>query len=496
MANAQVRQPAVAGMFYPGEEAALRQMVRGFLDEAPSGAPEPRGMVAPHAGYVYSGYTAACAYNTLKEAPADQPRRIFLLGPSHRVPLKGMSVGNYSAYRTPLGDVPIDRAMTMELAGEKDITLDPVSHTQEHSLEVHLPFLQEVVKHFTLVPLVFGKVKGSRLADLLDLYRRPDDLIIISSDLSHFYAYEEAKALDEQCHKAVLGQDPGAMKNCKACGDIGMQALIELSRRWAWRPTLADYRNSGDTAGEKDRVVGYASYLFYGKELSGKSRNDLTRSSQTTDLNSSVTFGSQLPAIARAHLKSVLANGKGLDPAKLASEHERLAEEGACFVTLTKNGQLRGCIGTLEAHRSLSNDLLGNAVSAATRDPRFPPVTSEELSELSVEVSILTPAKPLNYRDSDDLLAKLQPGVHGVILEMSGHRSTFLPQVWEQMASKEQFLNHLCQKAGLGSDCWQMKPNISLYTVDKFIEGQSQESEPQKEKESLLMNLLTATWWK
>lgn len=181
-----------------------------------------------------------------------------------------------------------------------------------------------------------------------------------------------------------------------------------------------------------------------------------------------------LPKLARTHLAACLEGKPGaIDREKWVKSLPQLGENGACFVTLTQKGHLRGCIGSLAAHRSLLDDLLDNSMAAATRDPRFQPLNRQELDEVALEVSILTPAIELNYQDTADLLAKLQPGVHGVILSHSGKRATFLPQVWEQIPAKEDFLSRLCQKAGLNGDCWQRKPGIQVYRVEKFKELKS-----------------------
>lgn len=451
--SSEVRQPAVAGMFYPGDPGPLRKMVRELLDGVPPGEPSPLAIVAPHAGYIYSGYTAACAYRTLSKAPEDQPVRVFLLSPSHRVPLEGVSVGHYRAYATPLGEVTVDQAMVQRMAALPDVSQDLAPHQQEHALEVHLPFLQETLYHFTLVPVVFGDISGGHLADIIAQFWRPGDLIIASSDLSHFHPYDEARRRDVQCHEAVLALDSRAMSKNEACGNAGMCALLEMARRHKWHPVLEDYRNSGDTGGDKSKVVGYASYLFYPRGVVRQGASI------------------KLPTVVRNHLEKVLRGEAGLKPEALMQQSASMAEKGACFVTLTKQGQLRGCIGSLEAHRSLASDLLENGVSAATRDPRFPPVTEEELAELRIEVSQLTPAVPFPYTDGDDLLRRLQPSVHGVILSKGGHRATFLPQVWEQLPDPRLFLAHLCQKAGLHGGCWQQdKPDIFVYTVNKTVE--------------------------
>ncbi|MBF0161288.1 MAG: AmmeMemoRadiSam system protein B [Magnetococcales bacterium] len=457
MSAQAVRQPAVAGSFYPNDPQQLRNMLRQLLESAPVTLPGPCAMVVPHAGYIYSGYTAACGYRALSRATTEQPLRVFILSPSHRVFLEGISVGDYRAYRTPLGDVEIDQEIVQRLAAMPDVSRDTAPHQQEHALEVHLPFLQETVGHFKLVPVIFGRISGGHLADILSQVWRPGDLLLASTDLSHFHTYEEARRLDSQCLEAMERITPRTMANTEACGNIGVCALLELARRHQWRSTLADYRTSGDTAGDKNRVVGYVSYLFHTPEA-------IARLSEPPPL----------PVLARRHLTQILQGKPGLQADALLAQRKELAEPGACFVTLTKQGQLRGCIGSLQAHRTLAADLLANSVAAARQDPRFPPVTAEELAEVQIEISLLTPAQPFPYTDAADLLRRLQPGVHGVILSKGGHRATFLPQVWEQLPDPRQFLQHLCRKAGLGQECWQGsegdKPDIAVYTVQKIVE--------------------------
>ncbi|MBF0195185.1 MAG: AmmeMemoRadiSam system protein B [Magnetococcales bacterium] len=465
METQTVRPPAVAGTFYPGDPQQLRSMIHEFLSQAkesPQG--EPPAFISPHAGYVYSGQIAAYGYKNLKKSPADNPRRIFVLAPSHKSYLDGISVGNYLAYRTPLGEVTLDHETIAYLAAMPDVLTDPQSHALDHALEVQLPFLQETVVNFKLVPIMFGDISGGHLADILEKCWQPEDLIIISSDLSHFHPYNKALELDQSSHNAVLSQQPRAVENCDSCGRTGMAALSEIARRKGWQPSLAKYCNSGDTAGRKDSVVGYATYLFYPKSSMTKETAPPQNSMSLADIKP------HLPSLARNHLENILAGGKGLQTNYLIEKFPPLAKIGATFITLTKNGQLRGCIGSLSAQRSLAEDLLINSYYAATKDSRFPTVTHAELATLKIEVSLLSDPKPLLYQDGADLINCLKPGIHGVILQKDGRRSTFLPQVWDQMPNTQTFLQQLCLKAGLNGNCWQNNPQISLYTVDKVKE--------------------------
>ncbi|MBF0108121.1 MAG: AmmeMemoRadiSam system protein B [Magnetococcales bacterium] len=469
----RIREPAVAGTFYPRDPRSLRAMIRSLLDQvAPPSGDEPLALIVPHAGYVYSGPTAAHGYRHLRPAVAGTPRRVFVLAPSHRVALEGISVGNYHAYGTPLGTVPVDGETVERLAGFPDVSTDPASHIREHALEVHLPFLQETLVHFLLVPIIIGDISGGHLADLLSRVWTVRDLLIVSSDLSHYYPYEEAVRLDARSHEAVLSGSPRLMAGCLACGVTGMTALLELGRRQRWQARLLDYRNSGDTAGDRSRVVGYASYAFYSKGNAIIGHNEETGNMEADVAEGSATFPDDLPRLARRHLEGVLDGKPGVvDREAWIQTHAALGERGACFVTLTRKGRLRGCIGSLEAHRGLLDDLLDNAVAAALRDTRFRPLARAELDEVSVEVSLLTPPVALDYVGTEDLLRQLQPGVHGVILSQAGRRATFLPQVWEQLPDPVTFLTHLCQKAGLPGDCWRHHPGIHRYTVRKIQES-------------------------
>ncbi|MEO5332487.1 MAG: AmmeMemoRadiSam system protein B [Magnetococcus sp. YQC-5] len=464
MKTDRIRPPAVAGMFYPGDAKELRAMVQKLLNQAPPvTAPDPVAMVVPHAGFVYSGLTAACAYKALAPAPKQAPRRVFLLGPSHRVWLDGASVGNYEAFETPLGQIEVDQEVLECLAARPDISRDAVPHRQEHSLETQLPFLQMTLVNFKIIPIVYGEISGGHLADLVSFCWQPGDLIVASTDLSHHHSYDEARRLDGVSNQAVLTRDAKAMDSCEACGSMAVQAVLATARRHNWRPTLMDIRNSGDVTGDRQRVVGYASYLFHPEEE--KQADPMVRQPMDSD------HSAMWPSLARDQLTRTLNGQSGLAISALKARWPELAQPGACFVTLKDRGGLRGCIGTLEAHRPLGEDLLENTVAAALRDPRFPPLTAAELPDIEIEVSILTPPEPFLHQDGEDLVQRLRPGVHGVILRKHGRRATFLPQVWEQLPDPRDFLEHLCHKAGLDGSCWRQGAEILVYTVKKSLES-------------------------
>ena len=260
-----VRPAAVAGMFYPGVPAALAASVRASLIEAATrpraGGARPKALIVPHAGYIYSGPIAAAAYSRLAAAHA-VIRRVVLLGPAHRVAIRGLALPSARAFATPLGEVEVDRkAAALALTLPQVVENDAV-HAQEHALEVQLPFLQAVLDEFRIVPFAVGAATAEEVADVLDrLWGGPETLILVSSDLSHYHAYAEARAIDRGSVEGILALSP-LLDHEQACGATPINALLSCARRRNLIPELLDQRNSGDTAGDKSRVVGYASFAF------------------------------------------------------------------------------------------------------------------------------------------------------------------------------------------------------------------------------------------
>jgi AmmeMemoRadiSam system protein B len=264
MSELAVRQPAVAGQFYPANPNRLRREIERYINQA--SLPEELGtvtaVIAPHAGTIYSGPTAGYAFKALQRL-TDRAWTVFLLGPAHRVAVDRVALGNYSAFRTPLGDVPVavERAADM-LERSLLYTRSPGAHVAEHCLEVEIPFLQVALSDFQLVPMLFGRVAPREVAtDLVD-HAEGDDLIVVSSDLSHFYSYDAARRLDRGFLDALLEGDERDVLAGEACGRAPVATLMEVAARNAWHPHLLDYRTSGDTAGDRSRVVGYASVAY------------------------------------------------------------------------------------------------------------------------------------------------------------------------------------------------------------------------------------------
>ncbi|MCP5157836.1 MAG: AmmeMemoRadiSam system protein B [Gammaproteobacteria bacterium] len=258
------RTPAVAGLFYPASAAELHAQIQAFLNQVqPMAGPPPKAIIAPHAGYVYSGPIAASAYARIK-AISEIVTRVVLLGPSHRVGFRGIAVSSMQAFATPLGLVPVDQEAIEQIRQLPDVSFLEQAHTQEHSLEVHLPFLQEVLGPFKLVPLVVGDARPQQVGTILEvLWGGPETLIVISSDLSHYHDYQTARYLDSETSKAIETlrfQDIGYEQ---ACGRNPVNGLLWVAQRKDLHGETLDLRNSGDTAGSRDQVVGYGAYAFH-----------------------------------------------------------------------------------------------------------------------------------------------------------------------------------------------------------------------------------------
>ncbi|TAK85595.1 MAG: AmmeMemoRadiSam system protein B [Betaproteobacteria bacterium] len=447
---ASVRPAAVAGMFYPREARVLDAELEDLLGGVAQGAPRlgfPKALVVPHAGYIYSGSVAAHAYDALGPA-RDIVRRVVLLGPVHRVPVRGLAVPTCEAFETPLGRVPLDRAALQAVQALPQVVKSDAAHALEHSLEVQLPFLQRVLGEFSFVPFVVGMASVDEVAQVLErLWSGAETVVVISTDLSHYHAYEQARRIDGQT-LARIASYACDIDHEEACGATPLNGLLAVAKKKNMAIKLLAAGNSGDTAGGKGQVVGYSAFGLY---EDGEVSLDAA--------------GSVLVGIARGAIESRLL-GAGHE----ITEAAWLNQAGASFVTLKKSGALRGCIGSLDALRALKADVAENAVGAAFRDPRFPALVPAEWPQCSVEVSLLSRPKPLRFADEADLLEQVVAGEDGLILEAQGRRATFLPQVWESVPDPRAFLHELIRKAGLPADAQLARCRISRYRVVKFDE--------------------------
>lgn len=461
MNSTTTRPAAVAGHFYPADAKALAAQVSQLLDAAvgADNAPAPKMLVVPHAGYMYSGPVAARAYARLAGARA-RIRRVVLLGPTHRVAVRGVAVSAASAFETPLGRVAIDRAAIAAIAAWPQVVTSDAAHADEHALEVQLPFLQTVLERFTLVPLAVGAAAADAVAQVIEeLWGGDETLIVISTDLSHYLPYKHAQATDRATVERILALDP-ALHPEQACGAAPLAGALLAARAHGLAPALLDLRNSGDTAGDRSRVVGYCAVAFDAAAAAAAERADTQHEAQ----------GGALGGALLARARNAIADAFAL-PLQPEPGHAALSAPGATFVTLRRHGELRGCVGTLKAERPLADDVKLHALCAAFHDTRFTALRREEFdARLRIEVSLLEPALPMAVRSEAEACAALRPGVDGVILEWRGARATFLPQVWQQLPDPAEFLAALKRKAGLDVGFWAHGLQLWRYRVQKFAE--------------------------
>lgn len=547
-----IRPPAVVGSFYPADRTTLKQLITHQLDYSrevlqqleptlPAGV--PKAVIVPHAGYVYSGTAAALAYALLERGRGSVTRAV-IVGPTHRVAVRGVACSTAAAFETPLGTVPVDIAAERKALGlsvneplrsgtharpgasAPAMIVNGPTHAQEHAVEVQIPFLQTVLgPDLTIVPLNAGDATPQEAGDVLRaLWGGPETVIVISSDLSHYHPHEVARALDDQTIADIAALHLPIHPR-RACGAYPINGLLDvLKGRKDMKLFELGCSTSGDDgvvalAGQPrpamrdadEPVVGYVSFAAW------ESKPEADAPAGADDLGESGTaHGDVLLKLARAAIRERLhiEHPTAADStASILAANPWLNESGACFVTLTEGGRLRGCIGSLAAHRSLGKDIAAHAVDAATRDPRFNPVTAAEYPLLNVEISVLGAPEPITVNSCDadsrdtgskiatlaslqsgpqtdavkrdgsnverpvrsrtELEEVLRPGKDGLILaDRRGRSATFLPQVWDELPDPHDFVAHLLAKAGIrpSYDWTDSEIDCQRYEVTAYAE--------------------------
>ena len=477
--NNMTKSPNVSGQFYSSDSQRLSQDIDTFFSQA-SIKPYDKEIrfpvvIVPHAGYVYSGGVAAYGFKALSRK---NYKTIVILAGSHYVNFDGMSVWGKGSFKTPLGEVGVDEDFSRKLIASHDrFYFEPRAFDREHSLEVEIPFAQKTFKDFKIVPVVMGQPSFSVIEDFAQslsniIGDRDDVLIVVSTDLSHYHSDEKARNFDRQAIEAVKNfEAEKILKECRLrimemCGHVPVVAAILYAKeKGAATADVLRYQNSGDVSGDKSQVVGYTSILIYRDTKDSSLSDSKSNQSQNNDDFLNMNQKRQLINIAKKTIHEYVLNEKVLD---IQEKDSRLKEIQGAFVTIHKHGQLRGCIGNIIGRQPLFLTVRDMAISAASQDPRFPPVRKEELKDLDIEVSVLS--KPRVVKNADEI----ELGVHGVIVSRGiFNQGVFLPQVADSTGwSKEEFLSQLCsQKARLPRDAWKdPKTKLEIFTAEVFSE--------------------------
>ena len=476
----QTRKPAVAGQFYPGDSVTLSKEITDYFKKAKK-EPIPGKiitLISPHAGYMYSGQVAAYAYKLLEGLSF---QTVVVISPSHVAYFQGASIYNGDAYETPLGKILIDTSVAGKMADINNrVFLSSKGHgfvgtRGEHALEVQLPFLQLVLGKFKLVPIVIGDQDWTTceaLAEALtESLKGKSALIVASSDLSHFHPYNEAIRLDSIVMNHVNSFDPEGLYEdistglCEACGASPIiSAMLAAKGLGADKAKVLKYANSGDVTGDRSGVVGYMAAVMYNSKPTSEGEGKKESEKAGVELGLSAKDKKTLMQIARTTIEKRV---KGEKVPEFTVESPILKEKRGAFVTIHKHGQLRGCIGYIEAIKPLYITIREMAEAAALNDPRFPPVSPQELPSLDLEISVLTPLKKI--KDTNEIVI----GKHGILLKKGYHQGVFLPQVaTEQGWDRITFLNEVCGKAGIyDPNCWKEKDvEIYIFSAEVFKE--------------------------
>ncbi|MCX7816697.1 MAG: AmmeMemoRadiSam system protein B [Syntrophales bacterium] len=481
-----IRPSAVDGRFYPGNKVTLKKTVEILLESAvKSPVKDPIAIVAPHAGYIYSGQIAADAF---KQVAGKDYDTVIILGTNHTsATLKGIALYPGDGFETPLGTVWIDQELVHTLLeNSPDCVMDSSAHAKEHSIEVQLPFIQVLFPNAKIVPLVIGRPSVelcSRFGTFLgELLKGKKVLIVASSDLSHYPTYDVARKVDSDVLNAIITLDPAVLDKTireiqsrsipglqtTACGAAPIMVAQAAARTLGARGGyVVSYANSGDSpVGERHRVVGYGAVVFT-REEKKETWKDKKEIPSNGELPLTMEDKKALLSLARNTVTQFL----NFQITPLVRGFSRAANQRrGVFVTFKKHGELRGCIGHMEPDAPLAWQVGAMSMQAAFNDPRFPPISANELKDTEIEISVLTPVKPVS--GPQDIVV----GRDGVLIRKKGRSAVFLPQVAvEQGWSREEMLNHLAMKAGLSPHDWREGCQIFTFQAIVFSESEVRE---------------------
>jgi len=468
-----LKRAEFAGTWYPKDQKKLDAYLDELFVQADAKAPDGKilGVISPHAGYMYSAPIAAYSFKVLQGRKVDS---VILLGPSHHVYFEGLCVYPDGVFETPLGNLAVNKKLATQLAELSFVQSKKKVFSGEHSLEVQLPLVRKALGEVTIVPVLFGQVDLDQLKEfakhLKKLSAHHNFIVVTSTDLSHYHPYREAVDIDKNTIDLIEKRDSAQLWQTRsfgkgrACGIAPVVAFLEYLRAQGADVQVLKYANSGDTAGDKRRVVGYVSAVGYQKAKESNKGEDMEEFNLTKEEKL------KLLDIARKTLESHLKDGK---VPRFDAPLGVLAQKRGAFVTLKKHGQLRGCIGRIVADEPLYRVISGMAIESATGDPRFPRVRLDELKDLEIEISVLSPFEEVND------LEEIEVGKHGLMIRKGFYSGLLLPQVPTEYGwDRDTFLEHLCHKAGLPADAYKGKGvRIEKFSAVVFSEEEFKETE-------------------
>lgn len=429
-----VKTAAFAGKFYPCDREKLDSLLENLLKQSVKDYRiKTRAIIVPHAGYMYSAKTATTAFQYIDT----NTKNFFIIAPSHTTNFSGLAVPSFDYFETPCGNIKVNKALIYEIAERKNADFFDEAFEKEHSIEVELPFLKKISPDAQIVPVLYGKTDTETIAKLIDDYWiNTGNSFVISSDLSHFYSIKDVEKIDNYTAEMIETQNINNFHPLQACGSTGITGLVQFCTKNNFSMIRTALTNSGETAGTTETVVGYGAWILTEESKSNFIKNQ---------------FPDMVISICKESILAGIKTGNSLDVEEKLYP-QVFYESGACFVTITINERLRGCIGSIFAHKPLLNDLAQNAYKSAFADTRFTAITEEEFEHIKIAVSLLSEPQPLEFSDEEDLLSKIVPYKDGIIIQDNGHSAVYLPSVWVQLPDKKDFLNSLKQKAGLSPD--------------------------------------------
>lgn len=436
------KKATFAGTFYPDTQDELNKLLESYKEEMTCEY-KSKAIIVPHAGFAFSGHAAMAGFQYLEPS-----ENIFIIAPSHHENFNNIALPEYTFFETPLGNLEVNNKLIEEIAEKFPCLIANEIFENEHSIEVQLPFIQnlffpqmqnamdfvknlkKIGKKIKIVPILVGKCDYRLISDLISTYWE-NSSFVISSDLSHYYTQQQCRQIDTYTATIIETGKIDFLEPHQACGLTCIKGIVDFANNNECSMIRAEMYNSGDISQDKDKVVGYGSWFLY-----TDTRNEFIEQ----------YYSKYVMAAARASIIASI-NEEEFIPHKIPSV---LTEFGASFVTLKLNDKLRGCIGSVYPTKPLILDIIDNAKNAGFEDPRFEPLTIDELERLEISVSILSSIEKIEFKDEKDLLSKIYP--HGIILVEQDKRAVYLPVVWEQLPDREIFLNSLKEKAGLPSN--------------------------------------------